>query len=109
MDRGAAVNATDSQGLTPLHFAAWKNTPDVAKLLMDRGAAVNATIKGNTPLHVAASYNAPDVAKLLIDRGAAVNATNEDGETPLDRALEEGLSEMQALLRESGGTCRKQC
>ena len=30
-------------GVTPLHAAAFCNSPDTAKLLLERGAAINAT------------------------------------------------------------------
>ena len=39
IDRGANVNGADEfKGYTPLMFAATENQPDVAKLLIDRGA-----------------------------------------------------------------------
>ncbi|AFY39048.1 serine/threonine protein kinase [[Leptolyngbya] sp. PCC 7376] len=56
------------QSLTPLHAA---NTPEVAQLLIDYGANINAqTEDGFTPLHLTSS---PEVAQLLIDNGADLN------------------------------------
>jgi ankyrin repeat protein len=34
---GADINATDETGWTPLHWAAWKNKPEVAKVLLANG------------------------------------------------------------------------
>jgi len=43
IDRGGAdVNARDSNGNTPLHYAAQWNSKDVVKLLRDHGADMNA-------------------------------------------------------------------
>ena len=72
--RGDGLRNTDS-GAMPLHLAAFFNGPEVAKLLIDNGAEVNAKDEdGATPLHLAAQKNTAAVVKLLIDNGAAVNA-----------------------------------
>ena len=88
LDSGAAVNARDEHGNTPLHWAARENAPlAVMALLLDGGAAVNARdVLGYTPLHWAAG-NAPlAVVALLLDRGAAVDAQDRGGNTPLHLA-----------------------
>ena len=109
IDYGGGDNAT-AKDVKPLHFAAEKNFFDVAKLLIDHGADVNAAITDTrTPPILAVVDNDLDMAKLLIDRGANVNATGRSGESPLDRALDMGHTDMQALLRESGGVCKKKC
>jgi hypothetical protein len=55
---------------------------DVVKLLIDKGADVNAKEpNGNTPLHLA-DLNA-ELVELLIAKGADVNIKNKLGETPL--------------------------
>ena len=103
--RGAAVNAKNDYGETPLHYAAWKNAVETATLLIESGAVVNAKEKlGATPLHMAASKNAVATATLLIERGAAVNAKDDSGETPLASALDWDADEVAALLRRHGGT-----
>lgn len=62
----------------------------IAKLLIDRGANVNALdIHLITPLHLAA-YGETDehyaVAERLINTGANINAINAENVTPLDLA-----------------------
>jgi ankyrin repeat protein len=56
---------------TPLHAAAWKDFLDVARLLIEKGAEVDARDEdGGTPLHTAAEEGSLDVARLLIEHGA---------------------------------------
>lgn len=85
LSRGADIEARNSIiGGTPLHSATFRGSPATVKLLLDRGADVNARANdGNTPLHFAASLDRTDIAKLLIEAGAALDMKNTDGETPL--------------------------
>ena len=55
LDAGVDVNEESSKGLTPLHYAASAGHNDIVKLLIERGANVNATYsgKGATPLDYA--------------------------------------------------------
>jgi ankyrin repeat protein len=73
---------------TPLLFAIAVKQSPIAKLLIDKGADLDAPILGEgiTPLHLA--INASDVATVeyLIDRGAALNAKDRLGKTPLHYA-----------------------
>ena len=76
IQRGADVDEMDPNSWTPLHWAAWKNSPDVAGLLIEHSADVNLKDKnGWTPLHGAVWNNSPDVGRLLIQHGA-VNRRN---------------------------------
>jgi ankyrin repeat protein len=58
----------------------------VVRLLIEKGANVNATRYGETPLHSAAEGGNAETAKLLIEKGADVNAKDDNGETPLHKA-----------------------
>ena len=80
------ISDTDPEtGFGPLHGALENNHNDVAALLIDRGATVNAAAKnsGLTPLHIAASKGNEPMAKLLIDKGAEVDSKDKFGSTPL--------------------------
>ena len=72
---------------TPLHLAAQFGREDLAALLIDGGANIEALNEHDErPLHGAAVYGRPAVVKLLLDRGADVNARGPAGRTPLHAA-----------------------
>ena len=54
LELGADVHAVDDKGDTALHGAAWRGSNDIVRLLVDRGARLDAQNKnGFTPLQVA--------------------------------------------------------
>jgi ankyrin repeat protein len=74
----------DGDGWKALHVTTFYGHFDVAKLLIQNGADVNAVDKYNdTSLQVATSNGHVDIAKLLIQNGAYVNAMDEDNESVL--------------------------
>ncbi len=88
-------------GGTPLHYAVGEGRNEIAKLLIAKGANVNAKDgNGSTPLHYA---NTKEIAEPLIAEGANVNAKNKDGKTPLDLAIQVRNTELADLLRKHGG------
>ncbi len=88
-------------GGTPLHYAVGEGRNEIAKLLIAKGADVNAnTNDGVTPLHFATTK---EIAELLIAEGANVNAKDERGKTPLDLAIQVKNPKTAALLRKHGG------
>ena len=78
-------DADPSLGETPLHVAATAGQVDIARLLLDRGAHVNAKDQdGDTPLHQAVKEKRRAVAQLLLERGADVDTRNHEEWTALD-------------------------
>jgi len=66
------ANAKGAHNKTPLHWAAEKNYPELAELLVTAGADINAEVSwGMTPLQWAANMGSRDVAEILLARGAA--------------------------------------
>ncbi|HEY7376441.1 MAG TPA: ankyrin repeat domain-containing protein [Polyangia bacterium] len=100
---GAAMNDT-STGESALHAAIAEGHPDVVKLLIARGANVNArNMSQLTPLHFVARYTRDrSLAELLIQHGADVNAKERDGHTPIEVAVGARNDEIAAVLRQHG-------
>jgi ankyrin repeat protein len=95
LERGVPVSETDANGETALHRVAdvrrgcAEPASQVAGLLIDRGADVNARNWDDvTPLHQAVRARNIAVAELLLKRGADPNARDGSrGSTPLRRAV----------------------
>ena len=86
--------------MTPLHVAAVSNAPEVAAVLIEHGADINAKgLEGHTPLHLAAWHNAREVAEVLIEHGANIHAKDMKGETSLAIAGRENAQGVLAVLR----------
>ncbi|HEU4851066.1 MAG TPA: ankyrin repeat domain-containing protein [Telluria sp.] len=68
IERGAAVNRA---GWTPLHYAAASGQAEIAKLLLERRADIDARAPtGATPLMMAAQEGQGEMVRLLLARGA---------------------------------------
>ncbi|XP_064423994.1 ankyrin repeat domain-containing protein 65-like [Latimeria chalumnae] len=91
----------DENGWTLLHHAAFNGHTTLTKLLVQRGAPVNATDKhGYTPLHRAAWSGHTQMAEFLLQRGALPTAAASQGLTPLHVAAANGhLLTAQLLLQ----------
>jgi ankyrin repeat protein len=97
------IHAVTHSGLSPLHFAAHYSHLSHCKLLLDRGAKVDARDKSmNTPLHLAAYSGNIDVCAFLIANGALLSARNSSESTPLHTAARFGHHEIAALLLKGG-------
>jgi len=97
-----------SNGRRPLNWAALRNNTAMIGLLLDAGAAINATnLSGFSPLHHAAEANAVEAAKLLIERGADLEQRNASGQTPTDFAIAANRIVMFEMLKTAQCTQRK--
>ncbi len=105
LDQGASPNP---RGRFPmLSVAVFQGQPATVRLLVERGADLNA--KGQhevTPLMMAAAAPRPDPAlvRLLIERGANLEVRDQAGRTALDWALTQGDTAVARVLREAGVT-----
>lgn len=86
IEAGTDLNGRESVGgSTPLTVAALLGQAEVARILIDAGAAINERNNdGATALHVAAFFAYPEVVTLLLDAGADAGIKNVRDETALD-------------------------
>lgn len=126
IDAGANVNAVENvQDQTPLMWAAaaTRNAGEMVKVLVAKGANVNARAKfsdwpsqitseprgqyhaygGLTPLLYAARGGCDACVDALLDGGADVNLPTPEGVTPIMIALDNGHHGVARLLMERGG------
>ncbi len=89
---------------TPLQCAARTGNLQMAGLLIDAGAEINATggEAGSTPLSFAVRFSHLDMLRLLIEKGADVNVRDAEGASPLDYAAWHGSLDMVAMLLAHG-------
>ncbi|MFN8651063.1 MAG: ankyrin repeat domain-containing protein [Gemmatimonadales bacterium] len=112
LDRNRAfVSMPDSQGYTPLHYAAYFGHYDAATYLLSIGAdkgAISMDPLRSTPLHAAASSGNKEVAGLLIDAGADPNAEQTGQWTPLHSAAAGGHADIVTMLLAHGADPKRQ-
>lgn len=105
LDDAGAVATYSTDGFTPLHLAAFFGKAEVARILLDHGAGVDAFTRNafaNQPLHAAAAGRHIEVCRVLLAAGADVNATQHGGYTPLHEAAQHGDVEMSELFLSAG-------
>ncbi|KAF4180179.1 hypothetical protein CNMCM8927_005286 [Aspergillus lentulus] len=122
IELGADVNAIDTGGLSPLHYAVWKpdredasageawdmdeeleygaNSIAILRFLLEHGAQTEAVEpdRRQTPLLWASIDGNTDAMRLLLNHGANINASDDEGCTALHLAAESGNHEAVQLL-----------
>jgi len=100
--RGEVVNAADSDGSRPLHWAVRADELQVVDLLLRAGADAKAENRlGVTPLYLAAQNGNAAIIRRLLDAGANANQVDRmTGETLLMVATKTGAADaVQTLLK----------
>lgn len=95
------VRTGDDWTWTPLHIASMSEHVSVVRLLLDRGADINALDgRGNTALMLAIHAKRIETAYLLLDAGADTRVTNRSGRTADNLATHD--PELQSAVRRAG-------
>ncbi|MCS7208424.1 MAG: ankyrin repeat domain-containing protein [Fimbriimonadales bacterium] len=108
---GAVVNARTKSGLTALSIAIIRGYDEIALLLIEKGASLDARDRsgdrenrhpGNSPVHYAAIYGRARVLQAMLDRGVSPNLRDRNGRTLLMMAAENRHRETVRLLLQRG-------
>jgi RNA polymerase sigma factor (sigma-70 family) len=108
LDLGAKIDekGTNPLGVTPLQSCLFARRPEIAKLLIERGANVNLQRTGQgmdregwTALHYASAYGIKEIVELLLAHGADREIVDHEGKTPLDLAQANRHEEVACLLK----------
>ncbi|MEP0344881.1 ankyrin repeat domain-containing protein, partial [Rhodopirellula bahusiensis] len=97
------VDASQPDGMTALHWAAYHNHARSIAALVAAGADVDAkTLYEVTPLSLACEYGNLRAVRALLDAGADANAARHGGESPLMLAARQGNANVVRSLIKSG-------
>jgi ankyrin repeat protein/acetylglutamate kinase len=99
LQQGRDIDSQDSDGRTPLSYAAQNGNEEAVRLLLDQGATVDkADGQARSPLSWAAARGHETVVELLLNAGADTEKVSESGWTPLSWAAASGYGSVVRLL-----------
>ena len=100
---GSNPNERESDGATPLAWAAVRANPEITSLLLNAKADPNLTNElGIGPLSLAITNGAPKIVDQLLAANANPNVARENGETPLMTAARLGQVDVMKRLLVKG-------
>jgi hypothetical protein len=101
LDHGASTKRS-GKAWSAMHYAVYAGHDEIARLLLDRGADVNARAPNDsTPLMMAALTGHEDLAMMLIGDGADPGLVNDRGDTALIWAMRYGNLRIAQLVSSS--------
>lgn len=101
IEAGSDPNAISNAGASPLFEAMRAQAPEVARVLIAKGANVNFVNEQNigaTPLMMASAYNNVELVNLLIANDADVNIADSNGDPAINWAAYYGYTSIAELL-----------
>ncbi|MGB0346933.1 MAG: ankyrin repeat domain-containing protein [Balneolaceae bacterium] len=91
IQKGISPNIVDTEGNTPLHYAASQNRDDAIHLLIKHGAKLDVQNSSeNSPLSIAATQNHFESVDVLLTAGANPNLQRSDNTSVLHSAASKG-------------------
>ncbi len=107
LDDGAKIDSLDTRrtqnGRRALNWAAWNNRVPAIRLLLARGADINAINRtGFSAVHHAAEAGSTDALRFLLEAGADLTIPNAEGAYPIDTARAHGNLAAIEILEAAG-------
>ncbi len=99
IDAGIDINTKRKDEYTALHWAAYKDYPEIAVLLLKAGADKNIKANGTTPLMWAASENNDSTALVLMEHGANIFTAGNNRPSAMDYYKHRFGNEITGLYR----------
>ena len=98
------VNTAQGDGMTALHWAAFKDDLALTKMLLTAGASVKATTRNGaiTPLNMAARNGNAAMVAALLKAGSSATEITAEGMTPLMAAALSGSADTAKVLLDAG-------
>ncbi|GKU86401.1 hypothetical protein SLEP1_g933 [Rubroshorea leprosula] len=109
LQRGANPNAKTIMWRTPLHHAVEEGPLKLLKLLIYKGAEINALAECGTPLALAVIKGQKDFVKFLLDKDADPNAISDSLSYPLLQSVLVRDFECMELLLKAGADPNLRC
>ena len=105
LQRRVDVNTPQADGATALHWAVWREDPEMVTMLIRAGANVKAANRlGVTPLALASNIGNAPILEALLKAGADPNAPlSQYGDTALMMAARAGKTDAVKVLLGHGG------
>lgn len=93
------INLPDNAGRTPMMWAAWGNSTEVAQLFMDTGVnPVQEDLSGRLATHYAAENGSVNILELLHLRGLPLSEKDKAGDTVLTLGVKNGHADIVAYV-----------
>jgi ankyrin repeat protein len=111
LDAGAKIDSLDTRrsqnGRRPLNWAALANSAPAVRVLLARGAPIDAqNLTGFTALHHAAEAGSVETAEALIAAGAKLDIANRHGMAAVEVARDQGHTAVVDLLERAAARAR---
>jgi len=99
INKKSDLEAHDTSGWRPIHFAAKSDCLEIVKILIEKGAKIDAENNNEeTALHIATANNFADIVKMLINEGANIDSENNKGDTALHIAAKHNFADIVDCL-----------
>lgn len=103
LDAEPEVGSNEGDGMTPLMVACDKNHAEIAEILLNYGANVEAIfMNGATPLYITCHLGNEKITELLLQRGANPNVIDKQGTSVVHLACRKGNVNILQLLLQHG-------